>query len=311
MNNQKTTKQPLRVIFLGSRPMSVIALNIIEKYIRQNDKNWIDLTVITNSDNRPPKGISCWWKTGTLEKSAKAKGLKVLKSFDQISYQSFDLGISVFSTDILPENVIAKARMGIVNFHFGYLPTVNYSFSKGSPHKKGEPFSKGTYRGSNVLSHAILNGENWQAVTLHFMSQKIDLGPVIEQRWNMISGTTTAWDLQLASEEKATMIFDKYFPILIDQPKSISIQAQGTSKYPYYSRQSLEDLKSLPKNIPAKKLDLVARALSFPNTEPPYFLEKDRKGFPVKRYVIYKKGKGILLLKPRRSTFIQQLKDII
>lgn len=290
--------------------MSIKALNIIEKYSRARDKNWIRLTVLTNSDDHPPKGVNHWWKTGSLEKIAKDKGFNVLKSFDQIENQSFDLGISVFSTDIIPESVIKNVSRGITNFHFGYLPTVDYSFSKGSPHKKGEPFSIGTYRGSNVLSHVILGNEKWQAVTFHFISKHIDLGPVINQQWNRISNTTTSWDLQLASEEKASIIFDKYFPTLVDDPQSIKIQNPGTLKYPYFNRQSLSALKILPHNISSKRLDLFARAFSFPNTEPPYFLVKRGKGSNMKQYVIYKKGKGVTLMKPREETFIQKLVDI-
>lgn len=305
-----TKKNPTKVIFIGSRPISVKALDIIEKHVKARGEDWIDLTVLTNSDDHPPKGVSRWWGTGSLAKAANDKGFKVLKSFDEIVNFSFDLGISVFSTDIIPQHIIENTPRGITNFHFGYLPTADYSIQAGSPHKEGEPFSMGTYRGSNVISHAILAGESWQAVTFHFISEHIDLGPVIEQQWNPISDDTTAWDLQQASEEKASKIFDKYFPVLIDEPESIRIQKPGEEKYPYYNRQSLDDIKVLPPDISDKSLDLVARALSFPNTEPPYFLEKNSKGLATRRYVIYKKGKGVFIMKPRQKTFVQKLEDI-
>lgn len=311
MKTNKQEKHPLKVIFLGSRPISVKALEVIEKYIRSKGKNWIDLTVFTNSDNNPPKGVSCWWNTGSLEKVAIAKGFKILKSFTDIANKHFDLGINVFSTDIIPESVIMNTPLGITNFHFGYLPTIKYSLQKGSPHQKGKPFSIGTYRGSNVLSHAILGNEKWQAVTFHYISEKIDLGPIIEQQWNPIYNTTTAWDLQLASEKKASIILEKYFPMLIDNRHKTKVVSSGKSKYPYYNRLSLQNIKILPYDISEKRLDLVARALSFPNTEPPYFLEKNNRGLPVKRYVLYKKGKGLSIMKPRRKTFIQELKDIL
>lgn len=310
MNSNKESQKPTRIIFIGSRPVSVKILKNIAKHIKDHEKNWIKITVLTNSDDSPPKGVVKWWHRGGLEKEAIKKGFKVIKSLSQVAGEPFDLGISVFSTDIIPESIIKNISGGIINIHFGYLPTVDYSLLEGSPHGEGEPYSKGTYRGSNVLTHAILNKEKWQAVTLHFISKKIDIGPIIDRTWNRITSKTTAWDLQQASEGKALNLFDKYFPLLIDSPSKIILQKPGLLKYPYYNRSLLQKIKLLDSNVSKKNLDLIARALSFPNTEPPYFIENNRRGETMKRYVTYKKGRGVIIMKPQKGIYIQKLADI-
>ncbi len=306
----KKVQYPVKIIFLGSRPASVKALEIIERKIKDHKKNWVDVTVVTSSDEHPPESVVKWWNVGNLGKVASKIGFKTLDSISDLPADHFDLGISFFFTDIIPERMINNSSRGIVNIHFGYLPTNGYSKSKGSPHKKGEPYSRGTYRGSNVLSHAIINNEKWQAVTLHFISKIIDLGPVIEQVWNPITSKTTAWDLQKLSEDKAISLLDKYFSQLVDNPEKIKTLKPELSKYPYYNRSLLQDAKILPHNISKEKLNLFARAMSFPNTEPPYFLDKNSKGEIKKSYVIYKKNEGVIIMEPTQKKFIQKIEDI-
>ncbi len=299
----------VKVAFLGSRPISLKGLDVVLDYLEKNPEK-LDVSFFAKSDIKPPPGVVHWWNLGDLDQKIKRLGLKRIKNEDELINNGFDLVTMVFHNDIIPGNIVDIVPRGITNLHFGYLPSKGYSLKKGSPHKSGEPFSKGTYRGSNVLTHAILGGEDWHAVTFHFISERIDLGPVIEYAWNPISADTTPWDLQLASEEKAIKMFRKYFPLLIEKPDQIKTIPPGKDKYPYFNRQSIGPLKILDPTISYQKLALQARALAFPNAEPPYFLEKNKKGKQVKRYVIYKKGAGVLIRDPQESNYIQTLSDL-
>jgi len=61
---------------------------------------------------------------------------------------------------LLPPELIALARLGAVNVHGGLLPD---------------------YRGGHVMNWAIINGERETGVTLAYLDEGIDTGPVIAE----------------------------------------------------------------------------------------------------------------------------------
>lgn len=61
---------------------------------------------------------------------------------------------------ILPPAVLEVPRLGCVNVHGGLLPN---------------------YRGGHVMHWAIINGESETGVTLHYMDEAVDRGPIIAQ----------------------------------------------------------------------------------------------------------------------------------
>jgi len=75
-------------------------------------------------------------------------------------YQSCNhtLGIVAGFNKILPESLIAKNALGIINLHAGRLPQ---------------------YRGGSPLNWQIINGESLIGVTIHQIDGGIDTGPVL------------------------------------------------------------------------------------------------------------------------------------
>lgn len=297
----------IKLAYLGSRPVSLKALKLLIQLISNYPEGMIDLSVVTKSDDSPPLGVVKWWDVGALSKFARKMKLKVIDEKELVD-GNFDLMISVFYNDIIPKKLIDSIPRGIINFHFGYLPDQNFEKQRRTgDHSK--PYSRGTYRGSNILSFPIINNESWQAVTLHYVSEMIDLGPVIEHSWNKIEDTTTAWDLQKMSDEKVLYLLKKYFPKLINSEKKIPAIPAGTGKYKYHNRDLLNRFKILDPDTPVSKLKLITRAVAFPNAEPAYFLHK-AKGKLLKEYVVFAKKRGITILPPREETYIQRLRDL-
>ncbi len=71
-----------------------------------------------------------------------------------------DLFLSVADPVILKKKTLATPAKGCINFHAGALPR---------------------YRGINPSFWSLLNGEKQSAVTLHFMDEKVDNGPILGQ----------------------------------------------------------------------------------------------------------------------------------
>jgi methionyl-tRNA formyltransferase len=72
-----------------------------------------------------------------------------------------DVAVSVAYDQILGPAAIRVPPLGTVNLHAGFLPQ---------------------YRGRNVISWALLNGETEIGITLHYMDEGIDTGDIILQR---------------------------------------------------------------------------------------------------------------------------------
>lgn len=74
-----------------------------------------------------------------------------------IATEQVDLLLNVHTQHILPEDVVAAPRIGSFNLHPGPLPA---------------------YAGLNAPSWALYHGERVHGVTLHWMDQRIDTGPI-------------------------------------------------------------------------------------------------------------------------------------
>ncbi len=81
---------------------------------------------------------------------------------DQLRLLNPDLILVWSFSMILPKPVLELPRLGCVNVHFGLLPQ---------------------YRGGHAFRWAIANGEITTGVTLHFMDEGVDTGPIIATAW--------------------------------------------------------------------------------------------------------------------------------
>ncbi|WP_373635707.1 MupA/Atu3671 family FMN-dependent luciferase-like monooxygenase [Yoonia sp. SS1-5] len=120
-----------------------------------------------------------------------------------------DWVLSIANLSIVPDDVIALADKGAVNFHDGPLPR---------------------YAGLNVPVWAILNGETQHGITWHMIEGGVDEGAIIEQRM-----------FDIAADETALTLNAKCFAAAIDGFEAVIAQlatgAPATTAQDFTDRQ--------------------------------------------------------------------------
>lgn len=214
-----------------------------------------------------PAGAKGWWSSpGEPEvyDVAHSAGVPILDSDqDLLALPPVDLAFSVFHPLILKAPVIRQPRLGFVNLHGAPLPR---------------------YRGCNVVTHGLINGEKRWGPTLHFIDPGIDSGPIIRVGWFDVDPGITARELAEATDEIGFRIFCEELPGLLagltkGRPQDEIIQVEGVEPL-YFKRSSILGLKELDPTWPLEQLDRYVRAFDFPPFEPAYFrLPDGRKLF--------------------------------
>lgn len=96
---------------------------------------------------------------------------KFIKQIEEINP---DLILSVYYRKIFPKALIKIPKLGCVNIHPSLLPY---------------------YRGPIPTFWALLNGESKCGVTVHYIDEGIDTGPIIEQKEIIIKDSYSGFDL--------------------------------------------------------------------------------------------------------------------
>lgn len=94
---------------------------------------------------------------------------------------------------LLPPELIALARLGAVNVHGGLLPE---------------------YRGGHVMNWAIANGERETGVTLAWLDEGIDTGPVIAERRFAIAPADDAASVRDKLMEAGQALIEQWWPAI-------------------------------------------------------------------------------------------------
>ncbi len=252
----------MKVAYLSSRPLGEKILRFLIAESKKKGKDYIDIVcLVTLKKNQLEKsGIDKWWKDNIVKIAQKNQ----IPIVDIQSVPKFkpEIILSVFYYDIIPKSIIDCAKKGATNIHFGYLPNAKY-------HDKR---TKHTYRGRGILSFAILNNEKWQAVTFHYLTGKVDLGPIIDYAWNRIDKKTTVWNLQIKSEEKAYKMFKKWFPKIVRAKSKVKTLPPGEGNYHYFSNKELLAKKNIKKIASSEQKNKIKRAFDFPNRKGPQYV---------------------------------------
>lgn len=130
------------------------------------------------------------------------------------------IGFSVLGEHIFTPEEIERYPRGIVNLHLAPLPA---------------------YRGFYAFSHAIANGEDNFAVTLHYVDEGIDTGPIIATR--EVPMADDPQQLAGRATEAGFALFDEWAPRLIGAARAgerlrATPQKEGGR---YYGRDSLQE----------------------------------------------------------------------
>lgn len=123
---------------------------------------------------------------------------------------------NINSFQIIRDELIAIPGEGIINFHNGPLPR---------------------YRGINVCSWAIMNGEKRYGVTWHFAEKAVDSGDIVAQTCFDISETETAFSLIVKCIKEGTALFERFFPVVLEG--SIPRIRQDQTLISHYTRSDI------------------------------------------------------------------------
>ena len=155
--------------------------------------------------------------TDALRKWAEANGIKVLSPesdlAEKLSGLDVDWILSLAYLSVIPNEILAMANHGAVNFHDGPLPE---------------------YAGLNTPVWARINQEPEHGITWHFMEGGVDKGDVIERHNFPVSVDDNAFTLNTKCFETAVESFDGILVKLGSGTVERSKQASDNRRY--YSR---------------------------------------------------------------------------
>ena len=105
-----------------------------------------------------------------------------------------DFIFSFYYRRMIPASLLALARLGALNMHGSLLPK---------------------YRGRAPVNWAVLNGETETGASLHYMVDKPDAGPIVDQEPVPIGPDDTAGEVAMRVTEAAAIVLRRSLPKLI------------------------------------------------------------------------------------------------
>jgi len=231
----------LNVLFCGAR---WLGMECLKKLTNINGVNLVGAVV-------PRKTEKVWWTDVVEEDCVNKLGIPLLSWSEARELDDLDLVFSVLHGEIFKKPMIDKVKYGVINLHPAALPY---------------------YRGCNSYAHAIMNGEKEYGITLHYVDEGIDTGPIIDQEWLDILPEDTGKTLYLRTQKVARDVFYRTIPRIILHAfngERIRAVSQDDSMAKYYPRTSLND-KQADLSWSYRQLYDFVRALDFPPFDPAY-----------------------------------------
>jgi methionyl-tRNA formyltransferase len=158
--------------------------------------------------------------TGRKSLGVRCQGVLSRLGCEFVPLEEATVAFSVLGTHIYTLEEIASVPCGIVNLHLAPLPQ---------------------YRGFYAFTHAIANGEDRFSVTLHYVDEGIDTGPVIATKPVPVPDTPVM--LMHRATEAGFRLFDAMAPDIIEAAKLgkqlPASPQEGQARY--YGRDSLPE----------------------------------------------------------------------
>jgi methionyl-tRNA formyltransferase len=165
-----------------------------------------------------------------------------------------DIIFNINSFSILREPLLSLPPEGIMNFHNGPLPR---------------------YRGLNIPSWVIINGESVHGVTWHFVEAAVDAGDIVTQRMFPLEGSETALGLTFKCILEGTDLFHEVAEAVIRGVVPRRPQGDGGS---YYSQRDVPYGGRVPFDLPFVELERLVRGLDFRPYPNPFVYPKTAYG---------------------------------
>lgn len=198
------------IVVIGNGSMAIDCLKIMKMYRPAH-------VALVIAD---PRDISlmflkhyCKAEALDLELSSDVNSAEIIEKIRAVGPQIL---FNVNSFQIIREELMAIPDEGIINFHNGPLPR---------------------YRGINVCSWAIMNGEKSYGVAWHFVEKGIDSGDIVAQTCFDLSETETAFSLIVKCIKEGVALFERFFPVVLEG--NISRTRQDQTCVSHYTRRDI------------------------------------------------------------------------
>ena len=184
-------------------------------------------------------------------RGAKIKDEEIIEKIESLQP---DIIFHVGGTQLIPIRVIRAAVLGCTNLHPALLPK---------------------YRGRFSTAHALFNGEEKTGVTLHWLSEGIDNGPIIKQKSYPITESDTGKTLYEKFTHVGTELFNEFVKLWLSRAK-IPSTPQDESQATYYPKE-LPNNGEIDWSWDGEKIKRFIRAMTYEPYPPPTFKIGDEK----------------------------------
>jgi len=221
----------LKVGFVGGRWLGVRCLEYLDRHPH------FDVVGVSVT----PKEKKVWWTDVVEEDEVTRMGYDNI-SPDEVFQRGPEIVFSVLTSFLFRKPHLEQCD--VINLHPAPLPY---------------------YRGCNSYAHAIMNGDSHYGVTLHYVDEGIDTGPIINVDWIAIEDDDTGLSLYNRAQAAALGLF-KYQSREIWHNHSYKVRAanqpQDKRSARYYTRESLEPYRIVDHRDP--NVERIMRAMTFP-----------------------------------------------
>uniref|UniRef100_UPI00037AB3F1 formyltransferase family protein n=1 Tax=Nocardiopsis halotolerans TaxID=124252 RepID=UPI00037AB3F1 len=134
---------------------------------------------------------------------------------ETLAGQPFDLLFSIVNFRVLSAEVLSLPRVAALNFHDGPLPA---------------------FAGSNIASWALYEGVRRHAATWHLMTERVDAGAVVAERWFPVRDLSTALSLTYETAQVGVDLFTEMVPVLAEGRVPEPVATDGAATRRYFAR---------------------------------------------------------------------------
>lgn len=246
----------LRIMFMGQKP---IGERCFEKLMRHRNDNYRILAAVSNMDKE-----KVWWKQNSIYETCMSDNIIFVDNSKRneeriaelIIEENINFIVSVGHGWILSDKILQLVDYNAINLHLAKLPE---------------------YQGNFTYNHAILNQEKKYGVTLHWMTEKVDLGDYVFVEDFPINDDDTAYSLYIKSLDKGMVLFERFIDFISEGKKLPREQMKGERRF--YGRTSLDGLREIEREDKPEDIARKSRAFYFPPFENAYFMINGRKYF--------------------------------
>jgi len=224
-----------RIAVIGNGGFAVTCLKVMKRY-----DDIVVTLVVTDPDARAMRGL--------LPRFCGSIGLPVIETADinaesllqAVSSTKPDFLFSIYNMRIMKRGLLGIPRIGTVNFHNGPLPR---------------------YRGVNVYSWAIINGEADYGVSWHLVDEGVDSGEILGQKMFPLTKNETPNTLIAKGFRAGAELLDEILPGLV--AGQLTPRQQDEALATYYSKRDLPNGGRISFEWTFERIERFMRGLDF------------------------------------------------